>query len=78
MKDLNTIWIEGKLAEKGYLSERYNKKENKLETTITDKGEKEAKKMLKNPKWQLIAKAINSGANDSQLNNLMKKLFDEN
>jgi len=47
--------IEGRLCEKGYLKERYDKKTGDLKRTLTIKGLNEIRRMLKEPEWRKIA-----------------------
>jgi len=56
--NLQQEWIEGKLCEKGFLQERFDEKVNDHVRTFTQKGFNEIKKMLKDPEWKTIFKAM--------------------
>jgi len=47
--------IEGRLCEKGYLREYYDETKQDLVRVMTEKGVREARKLLKDPKWRRIA-----------------------
>jgi len=55
---MNREWIEGKLCELGYLKEIYDEEKDELVRTITPKGIKEIRKMMKKQEWRDIALAM--------------------
>jgi len=67
-------WIEGRLCEKGLMKERYDENVEDLVRTLTPSGESEVKRMLEDPKWRIVALAINKGFNDLQVTELANQL----
>jgi DNA-binding PadR family transcriptional regulator len=50
--DLNEFYNLGRLSEKGFLKERFNKEIDDLDYKLTEKGIKEIKTLLKDKNWR--------------------------
>ena len=77
--NLQQEWIEGKLCEKGFLQERFDEKVNDHVRTFTQKGFNEIKKMLKDPNWKPVYKAMLSrkGIPESAQDKLISRIQEE-